>query len=85
MDGTRQKIKKDYESWLLNFENQMEKPCIVSLLIERGRIQVVACFDKHRYLDEPEHDGDDEEPGNDYKRILRDVSPEYLVSKEYIR
>ncbi|MBN1385381.1 hypothetical protein JW968_00195 [Candidatus Woesearchaeota archaeon] len=84
MEKARESDAKDYEAWLLGFEKQMERPCVVSLLIEHGKVQVVACFDKKRYLDQPEHDSDDGEPEIDYKKILKDVSPEYLVSRDYI-
>jgi len=59
MDQERKKTIKNYEAWLLSFERLAGKPVVVSLLVDKGRIEFVTCLDRKRYLDLIDDEGDD--------------------------
>ena len=83
MDKKPKKDKKDFEAWLLGFEKQINKPCVVSLLIEEGGIEFLACWDKKRYLD-LDNEPDEGEPSIDFEKAKKEVKSLHLDYKTYI-
>lgn len=61
------KDKKNIEEWLLGFENLVDNPVVISVLVEEGNIKFLSCLDKKRYLDHDSEGGEDEEIGLEFK------------------
>lgn len=82
MEGTRKENETDYAVALLRqllaLEETMCKPVVITLLVERRRIDVLSCHDSKRYLDEPVHQSDEDEPQSRLNRHHAEV----LSSKE---
>jgi len=79
MDRRNKKDKKNIEEWLLGFEKQIGKSCVVCVLVEAGEIEFLSCFDKKRYLDLDNEEGDDQSD-LDLKDIKENVDSKSLVS-----
>ena len=46
MAERNKKDETDFETWLLNFEKQVGRPVVVSLLIERGKVEFINCVNR---------------------------------------
>lgn len=77
--------KKDYEKWLLMFEELVGKPVVVSLLIEKQKIGFLTCWNKSLYerLSENDDEGD-ESPEIDLEKAKKEIKSLHLDHKTYI-
>lgn len=60
--GQRPKrIQEDLTTWILSLEEHIQKPIVVTLLVEAGKVKFLFARDKNDYLDK-EIEPDDGEP-----------------------
>lgn len=83
MAKTKQKNKEDLKSWLISFEKHLGKACVVTLLIEEGKIDFVSCIDRNRFLGQ-DNEEDDSDSSVDLEEYKKNIKSFKLDVKSYI-
>lgn len=83
MAKENKKNQQDFKAWLLKFEKQIGRGVVVSLLIDKGKIDFLSCVDSKRYLQDLS--GDEEEyPSINLKDKIENLNTMDLDYKDYI-
>jgi len=82
MAERNKKDETDYETWLLNFEKQVGKPVVVSLLIERGKVEFINCVNRKHCSFAGDDGSDAESPDIDLEEAKKKDSVLCLKHQE---
>lgn len=86
MSGKEKENQEDLREWLLSFERLVGKPVVVTLLIEKKKIDFITCWNKKIYkeLSDTDEEGDSN-PNINLEKTKKEIKSLYLEQRSYIR